>query len=41
MSADVSTQNSEGRNSMKKRIVSLLLVFCMVFTLLPADVLAD
>ena len=26
---------------MKKRIVSLLLVFCMVFTLLPADVLAD
>ena len=26
---------------MKKRIVSLLLVFCMVFTLLPANVLAD
>ena len=26
---------------MKKRIISLLLVFCMVFTLLPADVLAD
>ena len=26
---------------MKKRIVSLLLVFCMVFTLVPANVLAD
>lgn len=26
---------------MKKRIVSLLLVLCMAFTLLPADVLAD
>ena len=26
---------------MKKRIVSLLLVFCMVITLVPANVLAD
>ena len=39
--SDVFTWSGEGSKSMKKRIVSLLLVFCMVITLVPANVLAD